>query len=125
MTSLNHRWTYAERRGNDPKLFLGNDHPGPKQCASKNTENMFKNGGHFLSRFGDYCFATCLSAIRCASKFILQFVSLIRGWYRERGRRIGRKRRTAVVWLACLLARDISRDDWRHQRWSSVEACFW
>ena len=25
MPSLNHRWTYADRRGNDPKLFLGND----------------------------------------------------------------------------------------------------
>ena len=53
MTSLDHRWTYAERRGNDPKLFLGNDRsPGLLRGADDNPKvigRMLRGGGTTLN----------------------------------------------------------------------------
>ena len=53
MTSLNHVGTYAERRGNDPKLFLGNDRsPGLLRGADDNPKvigRMLRGGGTTLN----------------------------------------------------------------------------
>ena len=53
MTSLNLRWTYAGRRGDDPKLFLGNDRsPGLLRGADDNpkvTGRMLRGGGTTLN----------------------------------------------------------------------------
>ena len=42
MTSLNHVGTYAEKRGNDPKLFFGNDRS--PWCAS-GAKDLLKQHG--------------------------------------------------------------------------------
>ena len=57
MTSLNHHWTYAERRGNDPKLSLGNDRsPGLLRGADDNLKvigRMLRGGGTTLNSNGN------------------------------------------------------------------------